>query len=94
MDGRHAAAPTRLIIFNAVYESGPRKVKMPAKIAAELYTAVQLAPFLRLADGGLQARVCGLGIGEGGRLVGPLPGLFKLEGGRPTVSLCRTCAQF
>ena len=33
-----------------------------------------------LEDGGLQDRVCGLGIGEGGRLVGPLPGLFKLEG--------------
>ena len=32
------------------------------------------------ADGGLRARVGGLGVGEGGRLVGPLPGLFKLEG--------------
>ena len=36
-----------LAIFNAVYESGPRKVKLSTEIAAELYTAVQLAPFLR-----------------------------------------------
>ena len=36
-----------LAIFNAVYESGPRKVKISTEIAAELYTAVQLAPFLR-----------------------------------------------
>ena len=34
----------------------------------------------KLADGVLRARVCGLGVGESGRLVGPLPGLFKLEG--------------
>ena len=40
-----------------------------------------------LAEGGLQARVCGLGISEGGRLVGPLPGLFKLEGGAGGASI-------
>ena len=36
-----------LSIFNAVYESEPRKVKFSNEIAAELYSAVQLAPFLR-----------------------------------------------
>ena len=40
-----------------------------------------------LVEGGLQARVCGLGISEGGRLVGPLPGLFKLEGAAGGASL-------
>ena len=47
MDGRMLLRRPVLSNFNAVYESGPRKVKNSTEIAAELYTAVQLAPFLR-----------------------------------------------
>ena len=47
MDGRYAVAPARYSNFNAVYESGPRKVEISTEIEAELFTAVQLAPFLQ-----------------------------------------------
>ena len=54
--------------------------RLEALLQAEVAMIPRLAAASgELADGGLQARVCGLGIGEGGRLVGPLPGLFKLE---------------
>ena len=67
-----------------VLQRGVREEK-DDRIEALLQAEVAMVPRLaaasgELADGGLQARVCGLGIGEGGRLVGPLPGLFKLEG--------------
>ena len=67
-----------------VLERGVREEK-DDRLEALLQAEVSMVPRLaaasgELADGGLQARVCGLGIGKGGRLVGPLPGLFKLEG--------------
>ena len=67
-----------------VLERGAREEK-DDHLGALLQAEVAMVPRLTTApgepvDGGLQARVCGLGIGEGGRLVGPLPGLFKLAG--------------
>ena len=54
--------------------------RLEALLQAEVAMVPRLAAASgELAEGGLQARVCGLGIGEGGRLVGPLPGLSKLE---------------
>ena len=66
-----------------VLERGVREGK-ENRLQALLQAEVAMVPRLaaasgELADGGPQARVCGLGIGEGGRLVGPLPGLSKLE---------------
>ena len=67
-----------------VLERGVREEK-DDRLEALLRAEVAMVPRLtaapgELADGSLQARDCFLGIGEGGRLVGPLPGLFKLEG--------------
>ena len=66
-----------------VLERGVREEK-DDRLEALLQAEVAMVPRLaaasgELSDGGLQARVCGLGVGEGGRLVGPLPGLSKLE---------------
>ena len=66
-----------------VLERGVREEK-DDHLEALLQAEVAMVPRLsaasgELAEGGLQARVCGLGIGEGGRLVGPFPGLSKLE---------------
>ena len=74
-----------------VLERGVREEK-DDRLEALLQAEVAMVPRLaaasgELADGGLQARVCGLGIGEGRRLVGPLPGLFKLEGAAGGASL-------
>ena len=54
--------------------------RLEALLQAEVVMVPRLAAGSgELADDGLQARVCGLGIGEGRRLLGPLPSLSKLE---------------
>ena len=67
-----------------VLERGVREEK-DDRLEALLQAEVAMVPRLaaasgELADAGLQARVCGLGIGEGGRLVSLLPSLFKIGG--------------
>ena len=83
VSGTQLCSPSGKNRESFVLERGVREEKddrLEALLRAEAAMVPRLAAASgELAEGGLQARVCGLGIDEGGRLVGPLPGLFQLE---------------